>query len=184
VKVTASCGAVRHGAECFNFMFPQDLDEEFLIVWDGFSNPPWQSAKEPELRKFLIDRAREGYSFPVNPVWPIRDVGWWDVLQAVRSHAQGDAALSAWYPKESRVLERIEELHKAHPGGFQVLPPPPDAAIKKGASRMSLIVDMTELDALEMASFVESEVVREVRKRWRRIRKAIILELKRQGAAA
>ena len=25
VKVTASCGAIRHGAECFNFYFPQDL---------------------------------------------------------------------------------------------------------------------------------------------------------------
>ena len=40
------CGAVRHGAECFNFYFPQELDPDFLIVWDGFANeppdnPPW-----------------------------------------------------------------------------------------------------------------------------------------------
>ena len=26
-------GAVRHGAECFNFYFPQELDPEFLVVW-------------------------------------------------------------------------------------------------------------------------------------------------------
>ena len=28
VDCTASCGAVRHGAECYNFYFPQDLDDE------------------------------------------------------------------------------------------------------------------------------------------------------------
>ena len=27
-------GAVRHGAECFNFYFPQPLDEEYLVVWE------------------------------------------------------------------------------------------------------------------------------------------------------
>jgi hypothetical protein len=26
-----SCGAVRHGAECFNFYFPQELDPDFLV---------------------------------------------------------------------------------------------------------------------------------------------------------
>ena len=28
VHVTASCGAIRHGAECFNFYFPQAQREE------------------------------------------------------------------------------------------------------------------------------------------------------------
>ena len=46
-------GAVRHGAECFNFYFPQELDKEFLVVWDGFSNPPWKAFKEADLRDFL-----------------------------------------------------------------------------------------------------------------------------------
>merc|ERR1719446_1261240 len=32
-----SSGAIRHGAECFNFHFPQELDEEYLIVWDGYT---------------------------------------------------------------------------------------------------------------------------------------------------
>ena len=39
VDATISCGAVRHGAECFNFYFPQDLDDEFLVVWDGAHRP-------------------------------------------------------------------------------------------------------------------------------------------------
>ena len=35
---------------------------------------------ESELRAFLLERAKEGYSFPVNPVWPVRDKGWLEVL--------------------------------------------------------------------------------------------------------
>ena len=46
VGAMSDSGAVRHGAECFNFYFPQELDPDFLIVWDGFANeppdnPPW-----------------------------------------------------------------------------------------------------------------------------------------------
>ncbi|CAE7415416.1 unnamed protein product, partial [Symbiodinium pilosum] len=58
-------GAVRHGAECFNFYFPQDLDEEFLVVWPSFGpEQPWQYLSEPELREFLLDCVQRGYSFP------------------------------------------------------------------------------------------------------------------------
>jgi hypothetical protein len=31
VDATSVCGAVRHGAECFNFYFPQELDPDFLV---------------------------------------------------------------------------------------------------------------------------------------------------------
>jgi hypothetical protein len=35
-------GAVRHGAECFNYYFPQDLDEEYLVIADDLpDNKPW-----------------------------------------------------------------------------------------------------------------------------------------------
>jgi hypothetical protein len=37
VDATKSCGAVRHGPECFNFWFPQEMDKDFLIVWDGYA---------------------------------------------------------------------------------------------------------------------------------------------------
>eukprot|EP00435_Cladocopium_sp_Y103_P038730 s21_g10.t1 len=84
VKVTESCGAIRHGAECFNFYFPQELDDEFMVVWDGYPDPPWKILKEPDLRTFLKARAKEGYCFPLNPVWPIRDKGWYEVLASLR----------------------------------------------------------------------------------------------------
>ncbi|OLQ13919.1 hypothetical protein AK812_SmicGene2110 [Symbiodinium microadriaticum] len=65
-------GAVRHGAECFNFYFPQvpfkaflscgcqakscktamkpDLDDEFLVIWPGFgADQPWQQPSDTEV---------------------------------------------------------------------------------------------------------------------------------------
>ncbi|CAD7926701.1 unnamed protein product [Amoebophrya sp. A120] len=34
VAAMAECGAVRHGAECFNFLFPQEQDDQYLVIWD------------------------------------------------------------------------------------------------------------------------------------------------------
>merc|ERR1712008_92773 len=31
-----SNGAVRHGPECFNYCFPQELDEQYLVISDVF----------------------------------------------------------------------------------------------------------------------------------------------------
>jgi len=121
VAVTEVCGAVRHGAECFNFYFPQELDDEFLVIWEGFSNPPWQSFKEPALRQFLLERVKDGYSFPLNPVWSVRDPGWYEVLTALQANPEGSRNLKSWYPSESGVVEKIKSLHAAHPNGFQVL---------------------------------------------------------------
>ena len=162
-------------------------------MWEGLkpqpnepvsvNNPPWKSVGEPELRKFLLERARDGFAFPINPVWPIRNPGWYEVLQAVRGHAEGKAALDAWFPPESGVIDSINELHKAHPDGHKPLPPPPPSELKKKQTRsqLSLVLDLSEMDALDMAAFVDSEVKREIKKRWRRIRKLIIQELIRQG---
>ena len=61
--------------------FPQELDEEYLVIWDGFSNPPWKSMSEDELRRWLRDRGSEGYSFPLNPKWVLCDAGWYDLLR-------------------------------------------------------------------------------------------------------
>lgn len=118
------CGAVRHGAECFNFYFPQELDPDFLIIWDGFANeppdnPPWRTVTEPELRKFLLDRTKDGYGFPLNPIWPVRDAGWFEVLQALKSNPESTANMNAWFPPDSRVMEKIESLHREHPGCFK-----------------------------------------------------------------
>merc|ERR1711964_816657 len=85
VQATLSCGAVRHGAECFNFYFPQELDESYLVVWEGFPDIPWSYKTEEELRAFLLERVVDGYCFPLNPVWPVRDKGWYDIYKALKA---------------------------------------------------------------------------------------------------
>mmetsp|Transcript_10652 Transcript_10652/g.24232 ORF Transcript_10652/g.24232 Transcript_10652/m.24232 type:complete len:1128 (-) Transcript_10652:48-3431(-) len=116
IKSTIDCGAVRHGAECFNFLFPQELDECYLVVWDGFQTEklkPWDYKREPELRQFLLERVQDGYTFPLNPVWPIRDPGWHEVWSAVKGN------LDMWYPSSSGILERVEQLHTTFQSGFE-----------------------------------------------------------------
>lgn len=95
IEFLKDSGSIRHGAECFNFHFPQELDEEYLVISEGFSPENWKYLTEPDVRMFLIQRATEGYTFPLNPVWPIRDKGWYDVLQALR---QNDHAKGADFP--------------------------------------------------------------------------------------
>jgi len=111
-------GGVRHGAECFNFYFPQELDEEYLIIWDGFAKKPWQYMKELDMRQFLLQRIAENFSFPVNPVWPLRDPGWNDILQALRANPATRDNLITWYPPSSGILETIDRLHRKFPRGF------------------------------------------------------------------
>mmetsp|Transcript_116694 Transcript_116694/g.182384 ORF Transcript_116694/g.182384 Transcript_116694/m.182384 type:complete len:1063 (-) Transcript_116694:255-3443(-) len=117
IAQTSACGAVRHGAECFNYYFPQDLDEEYLVVWDEFPGIPWKYMSEPELRKFLIERVHAGFSFPLNPVWPVRDPGWFEVLAALRNSSAAEENLRAWYPK-ANILQKIDEIHAEFPDGF------------------------------------------------------------------
>ncbi|CAJ1429005.1 unnamed protein product, partial [Effrenium voratum] len=114
VTETSACGAVRHGAECFNFYFPQELDQEFLIVWDGFQDPPWRSVSELELRDFLSKRVDDGYTFPFNPVWPVRDPGWYKVVQKLREADEGKASLKCWYPEKTGILKEIDRIHAKH----------------------------------------------------------------------
>jgi len=118
VVQTSAHGAVRHGAECFNFYFPQELDDEYLVVWSGFGEEDWKYFTEPELRLFLMDRLSEEYFFPLNPVWAVRDKGWYAVLQALRNNPNASKCLAAWYPPDSGVLEAIDKLHQDFPDGL------------------------------------------------------------------
>lgn len=117
VKTTEGSGAIRHGAECFNFYFPQELDDEFLVVWDGFPEKPWQYLSEAKLRDWLLARIGDEYTFPLNPIWPIRDKGWMDVLQALLG-SQNAQIMKAWLPDDSGLLTRIMDLNRLHPNGF------------------------------------------------------------------
>lgn len=60
IAETAPCGAVRHGAECCNLYFPQELDDEYLIVWQGFSGKPWDYKTEAKPRTFDLRSSRAG----------------------------------------------------------------------------------------------------------------------------
>jgi len=173
VDATAVCGAVRHGAECFNFYFPQELDADFLIVWDGLDSPPWKTVTEPELRAFLLERAREGYSFPLNPVWPVRDPGWLDVLRALQQQPEAVRNLRSWFPPESGVVERVMQLHSEFPDGFTVA----NEAPVHLSRRASFWAKLTDCDTRDMANFASLEVRRETEARWRRIRAALRMHM-------
>jgi hypothetical protein len=137
VHTMRKTGAVRHGAECFNYWFPQALDEEFLIVWDGFEQgeqqpsnalmntfhkpAPWRYANEAELRKFLLDRVDDGYYFPLNPKWVLCDPGWKEVYDKLLANPVASEMLEKWLPSESGVRERIREISEAYPECFTPL---------------------------------------------------------------
>eukprot|EP00929_Paragymnodinium_shiwhaense_P079862 TRINITY_DN4162_c0_g1_i1.p1 TRINITY_DN4162_c0_g1~~TRINITY_DN4162_c0_g1_i1.p1 ORF type:complete len:941 (+),score=242.83 TRINITY_DN4162_c0_g1_i1:112-2934(+) len=146
VKATSESGAVRHGAECFNFFFPQELDENYLVVWEGFmedGGKPWDYMDEPQVRTFLLERAEEGYAFPLNPVWPVRDRGWSEVLESLLQSPACKAANDSWYGSDGKMLERINALQKAYPLGFR----------KDGAGPGTRLTQHTlgDLDACEKA---------------------------------
>jgi len=123
VAATSTCGAVRHGSECFNWYFPQELDNEYLVVWHGFAkedgSDPWRYFQEPDLRKFLLERIAAEFSFPLNPCWTVRDNGWYEVLQALRNSRASAGPMAAWFPASSGILDKIDALHKAFPNGLQ-----------------------------------------------------------------
>lgn len=123
-------GAVRHGAECFNFYFPQDLDEQFLVVWEGFeviSNAaalmgqrpkPYRYLDRDGLLSFLAARLDDGFAFPLNPKWLLCDAGWWQLFEQAEQSAASAAALEAWCPRESGLREQMRAVHEVYPHGF------------------------------------------------------------------
>jgi len=117
------CGAVRHGAECFNYFFPQELDERFLVISDHFEgNVPWKSVDVRELQNILCDRIEEGYTFPLNPKWILADHGWktvYDKLMASEDK-RVQKSLDVWYPPESGIRELIEDIYERFPNGFKM----------------------------------------------------------------
>jgi hypothetical protein len=117
VNETKDCGAIRHGAECFNYYFPQELDDEYLVVWDGFPEKPWEYRTEQTMREFLMSRMDDGYSFPLNPVWPVRDKGWWEVWEKSQKVVAANN-LAAWYNKKLGVMDLMTKIHGSCPNGF------------------------------------------------------------------
>jgi len=162
VGATARCGAVRHGAECFNFYFPQELDAEYLVVWEGFAKPPWRSLTEAQLRAFLLERIHDGFTFPLNPVWSVRDPGWYDLLQALRASDGGAQSLGSWFPPESNVLERIDAIRAAHPDGFTRIGGG-DAGGGGGGGASAVMTDLSMVEFADVTGAEAERVLAEAR---------------------
>jgi len=147
IEATISTGAVRHGAECFNYFFPQELDDEYLVVWSGFSQEkPWEYVDEDELRDFLVQRINEGFTFPINPVWIIRDIGWSEIYEAMLSTEEGRQSLEAYFPPSSGMSAKLAEILEAFPEGFL-----PNGTGVGSCTRKSLALDMDGGERADLA---------------------------------
>ena len=137
-------------------------------MWDGLKEEPqpWKTVSEPELRQFLLERCKEGFSFPINPVWPIRDKGWYEVFQALQKNDEAASNLASWFPPDSGVKDKIEKAHGDYPEGFVVW--------KQKIRRSSYFTNISrDCDTREMADIAMLEVRKETQARWRRIRTAM-----------
>jgi hypothetical protein len=116
-------GAVRHGSECFNYYFPQEIDDYFLLVSDTLKPVPWKYVNVQELQAILSKLVKDGYVFPLNPKWILCDPGWkqlYDELMASDA-LYAEYTKDVWYPPFSGVREKIDRIHRKHPNGFRRL---------------------------------------------------------------
>jgi len=126
VKVAVSrlqdTGCVRHGAECFNLYTPQDIDDVFLVISDTLpGNVKWKKVNVEELQEILIAKIDEGFTFPINPKWVLCDAGWKRVYNKLLAsqHPNVQDSLNCWFPRETRLREKIEVISRRHPFGFE-----------------------------------------------------------------
>jgi hypothetical protein len=139
-------GAVRHGPECFNYGFPQDLDDHFLVICDSFPGVPWRYANPEELVDILIERIDRGFTFPLNPKWILCDPGWRQVYERLMASSQPNVqqSMDVWYPPEIR--RRIDEISSKYPDGFV------ERSDSAGASNYSSGI-ATDLARLELRKY-------------------------------
>mmetsp|Transcript_12194 Transcript_12194/g.25943 ORF Transcript_12194/g.25943 Transcript_12194/m.25943 type:complete len:793 (+) Transcript_12194:69-2447(+) len=113
-----SNGAVRHGPECFNYGFPQELDEQYLVISDTFSGVPWRYTNAAGLIDILSEKVDQGFTFPLNPKWILCDDGWKKVYDKLMCSTKSNVqdSLRIWYPDNIR--ERINEISSKYSEGF------------------------------------------------------------------
>jgi hypothetical protein len=115
-------GCVRHGAECFNWFFPQEIDDKLLVISDTLpGNIKWKRVNVHELQDLLITKIEEGFTFPINPKWVLCDPGWrrvYDKLLASQKPNVQDS-INCWLPPETGLREEIDAISARHPLGFE-----------------------------------------------------------------
>lgn len=114
-------GAVRHGAESFNYYFPQEIDETLLIISDTLKPVPWMYVNVKQLQSILSQRIWDGFVFPINPKWILCDPGWKRLYdQLLASDAlYAEYTKEVWYPPFSGIRDKIDKIAAKHPKGFQ-----------------------------------------------------------------
>ena len=129
-------------------------------MWDGLEakhGAPWLQHSESELRQFLLDRIADGYLFPINPIWPVRDQGWYEVFSAMRNAPGADKVLPIWYPED--LIEQIDRLHEAYPDGItHATNPSPGSEVT------------SDLSGDEALNFGIHEVDRAAKARWHKLK--------------
>jgi hypothetical protein len=152
-------GCVRHGAECFNYYFPQELDDHFLVIGEGMSETeglPWKYVNVEGLQEILMEKINQGYTFPLNPKWVLCDPGWkavYDALLASQASNVQDS-LNCWYPPESGIREKIEEISSKYPSGFVRLPDDAEKLI----SSQSMFDGEDDIDGTAAMDLAEQEL--------------------------
>ena len=122
-KSVSLSGAVRHGGEAFNYYFPQELDDEFLIIADDLPGTKlqWKYVDVHGLLEILEEKVDEGFTFPLNPKWILADGYKWkriyDKMLASR-HPNITQSMNVWFPPESGIREDIERIYSLFPYGF------------------------------------------------------------------
>ncbi|KAL9178294.1 hypothetical protein ACHAXT_001722 [Thalassiosira profunda] len=115
-------GCVRHGAECFNWFFPQEIDDELLVISDTLpGNVKWKKVNVQELQDLLITKIDEGFTFPINPKWVLCDPGWrrvYDKLLASQKPNVQDS-INCWLPPGTGLRAEIDAISEKHPLGFE-----------------------------------------------------------------
>ncbi|CAB9509906.1 expressed unknown protein [Seminavis robusta] len=114
-------GAVRHGAECFNFEYPQEMDPSFLVISDTIEgNVRWQYVDSSQLHYFLLKRIVNKFTFPLNPKWILCDPGWSKIYDKLLTSdiPNIQQSMNVWFPPKSGVRDMIAEIQEKHPTGL------------------------------------------------------------------
>ena len=172
-------GSVRHGAECFNYYFPQELDENFLVIGQGMGMKglSWMYVDQCGLQKLLKTQIKRGYTFPLNPKWIICDKGWNKVFDKLCKSTDPvvQDSLDCWYPPSSGIKERIQSLSTAYPKGF-VRAVAPCSLVGSLSSRRLLLEKSLEVSGTSAMDLAAQELknYRTLQRAKRKFRAALI----------
>lgn len=116
------CFNCRFPTFSFNYYFPQDLDDEFLVIANDLpDNKPWAYVDVEGLQDILEKKIDQGYTFPLNPKWVLCDSFRWKALYdklLLSDKAETRQSMDIWFPPQSGLREQIERIHERRPNGF------------------------------------------------------------------